>query len=223
MSNLPVSNQQAFSPRMIGMKLLPTLIYAAIVPYLIYLVATGSIHLSEVNALLLAAITPVFGVLIELMRKRRLSLIGSFTLVGIAVKLLSALLFNDARLVLISHSLMIGVFGLLMLGSVLIGKPVLLVLIKSGFGDMSQEQRAQLERSFQSSGAHRRFLLLTTIWGMALLLMLVVCVILTYTLPIAQVILLRPVIDYGIIAALIAGSLAFRHVLIARKRQQNAH
>ncbi|EFH85838.1 VC0807 family protein [Ktedonobacter racemifer] len=175
-----------------------------------------------VNALLLAAISPASGSLIELVRKRRLSLIGSFALVGIAVKLLSALLFNDARLVLISHSLMVGVFGLLMLGSVLIGKPVLLVLIKSGLGERSQVQKAQLERSFQSSGAHRRFMLLTTAWGMALLLMLIICVILTYTLPIAQVILLKPVIDYGIIAALIAGSLTFRSILVARKRQQNA-
>ena len=63
---------------------------------------------------------------------------------------------------------------------------------------------------------------LTTAWGMALLLMLIICVILTYTLPIAQVILLKPVIDYGIIAALIAGSLTFRSILVARKRQQNA-
>lgn len=218
MSNLRISNRQAFSPQTIWMRLLPTLIYAAIVPYLIYLVATGSFHLSEVNALLLAAISPASGSLIELVRKRRLSLIGSFALVGIAVKLLSALLFNDARLVLISHSLMVGVFGLLMLGSVLIGKPVLLVLIKSGLGERSQEQKAQLERSFQSSGAHRRFMLLTTAWGMALLLMLIICVILTYTLPIAQVILLKPVIDYGIIAALIAGSLTFRSILVARKR-----
>lgn len=221
MSNLQLSNKQAFSPQTIWKGLLPTLIYAAAIPYLIYIVATRSFHLSEVNALLLTAISPALGVLIELVRKRRLSLIGSFALVGIAVKLLSALIFNDARLVLISDSLMPGVFGLLMLGSVLIGKPVLLLLMKSGFGDRSQEQRAQFEQSFQFSGAHQRFMFLTTIWGIALLLVPVVCVLLTYTLPIAQVILLRPVIDYGIIAALIAGSLLFRSVLAARKRQQN--
>ncbi|EFH85840.1 hypothetical protein Krac_7088 [Ktedonobacter racemifer DSM 44963] len=51
MSNLRISNQQAFSPQTIWMRLLPTLIYAAIVPYLICLVATGSFHLSEVSTL----------------------------------------------------------------------------------------------------------------------------------------------------------------------------
>ena len=214
MSNQQISKQQAFSPRMIWMKLLPALVYAALIPYLIYLVATGSIHLSEENALLLAAISPALGVLIELVSKRRLSLIGSFALIGIAVKFLSALLFHDARLVLISDSLMIGVFGLLMLGSVLVDKPVLEMLIKSGLSQQISEQRA--------AGAHRRFQLLTAIWGSAMLLMLAISVLLTYTLPIAQVILLRPVIDYGIIAALLVGSLAFRSVLIARKRLPNA-
>src|SRR5262245_46433460 len=124
MSNLQISNQQAFSPRIIWMRLFPTLIYAAIIPYLIYLLATKSFHLSEVNALLLAAISPILGVLIEFVRERQLSLIGLLALVGIATRLLSALIFNDARLVLISDSLMMGVYGLLMLGSVLIGKPL---------------------------------------------------------------------------------------------------
>lgn len=222
MSNLQISDQQTPAPRMLWMRLLPALIYSAILPYLIYLLATASFHLSAVNALLLAAISPVCGTLIESVLKRRLSLIGSFALIGIAAKLLSALLFNDAHLVLISDSLMFGVFGLLMLGSVLIGKPVLLVLIKSGFGETPQGQRVRIEQHLESGKVHSRFMLLTTIWGIALLLMLVVSVILTYTLPVAQVLLLREVIDYGIVAALIAGSLAFRSILIARKRQQGA-
>ncbi|MBO0780994.1 MAG: hypothetical protein J2P37_19400 [Ktedonobacteraceae bacterium] len=222
MSHLSISNQQAFSPRTILMKLLPTLIYAAVLPYLIYMVAHGSLHLSEVDALLLAAVPQVFGVLVELVSKRRLSLIGSMALIGMAVKLASALLVSDARLVLISDSLMIGVYGLILLGSVLIGKPLLVVLIKSGSGERSPEQRALMEQGLHASGLHRRLLFLTTMWGVGLLLTPVVGVLLVYALPIAEVVLLRPVIDYGIVVILVGISMVYGRIVRARQQQQSA-
>lgn len=221
MSNMPISKQQVFSPRTIWKNLLPPLIYAAILPYLIYIVARGQLHLSEVNALLLATISPIISVLVELIQKRRLSLIGSFALVGIAAKLLSALLFHDPRLVLMSDSLMTGIYGLLLLGSVLIGKPVLVALIKSSYRESSPEQRALIDQGLQSSGIHRRFQFLTTLWGMGLLLTLAISVLLTYTLPVEQVVLFRPVIDYGIIAILLATSIAYGYIVRTRKRQSD--
>src|SRR5579872_2646164 len=216
MSNLQISNQPAFSPHTILVRLLPTLIYAALVPYLIYRVGNEHYHLSAVNVLLLAAISPALGSLIEFVRKRQLSVLGLFALVGIAAKVVSALLFHDARLVLISDSLLSGVYGLLLLGSVLIGKPVVGVLATSMYAK-SPEQRAQMKQRLQASGVQHHLLVLTTIWGVGLLLMLAVSVLLTYTLPIATVVLIRPVIDYGIIAALIAGTIAYRYIMRDRK------
>lgn len=219
MSNPSISKQQALSPRTIWKRLYPTLIHAAVLPYLIYLVGHGLLHLSDVNALLLAAISPLIGVLIEWGREQRLSLIGSFALLGIAIKLVSAVVFHDPRLVLISDSLMFGVYGLLMLGSVLMGKPVLVVLIKSGYGARSPEQRVLLEQGLHASGLHRRFQVLTTMWGIGLVLTLVISVLLSYILPVEQMVLLRPVVDYGIIAILLAASMAYGYVLRARKQQ----
>jgi short chain dehydrogenase len=164
MSNLQTANQQAFSLRTIRMRLLPTLIYAALVPYLIYRVGSERFHLSAVNALLLAAISPTCGSLIEFVRKRQLSVLGLLALVGIAAKVVSALLFHDARLVLISDSLLSGVYGLLLLGSVLIGKPVVVVLVTNMYAK-SPEQRAQMEQRLQAPGLHRHVLVLTTMWG----------------------------------------------------------
>src|SRR5579862_5324569 len=102
MSKMQTANQPALSRRAIGTRLLLILIYAALVPYLIYRVGTERYHLSAVNALLLAAISPVVGLLIAFVRERRLSVFGLLALVGIAAKVVSALLFRDARLVLIS-------------------------------------------------------------------------------------------------------------------------
>lgn len=218
MSNLQAANQPAISRRAIRMRILFTLIYAALVPYLIYRVGTERYHLSTVNALLLAAIAPVVGSLIEFARKRQLSVLGLFALAGIAAKVVSALLFHDARLVLISDSLLTGVYGLILLGSALIGKPVTVVLATNMYAT-SPEQRAQMQQRLQASGVHRHVLILTAMWGAGLLLMLAISVLLTYTLPIATVVLIRPVIDYGVIAALVAITAAYGYIIRARKSE----
>jgi hypothetical protein len=219
MLNLQTENKPGFSRRAIRMRILFTLIYAAIVPFLIYRVATSRFHLSAVNALLLAALAPALGSLIEFVRKRHLSVLGLFAFAGIGTKVASALLFHDPHLVLISDSLLSGVIGLLLLGSVLIGKPVTVMLMTNMYAT-SPEQCAQMKQRLQASGAHRHVLLLTAMWGMGLLLLPVISVLLTYTLPIATVVLIRPVIDYGMIAALAAGTLAYG--LVIRKRWRRA-
>lgn len=221
MSKMQTAHQPALSRRAIRTRILFTLIYAALVPYLIYRVGTERYHLSAVNALLLAAISPTLGSLIEFVRKRQLSVLGLFAFVGIAAKIVSALLFHDARLVLISDSLLSGVFGLLLLGSVLLGKPLTVVLATNMYAT-SPEQRTQIKQRLQASGVQRYVLILTAMWGVGLLLLVAISVLLTYTLPIATVVLVRPAIDYGMIAALIAGTVAYGYVLRVRKRRQSA-
>jgi hypothetical protein len=103
-----------------------------------------------VNALLLAALSPAIGTLIEFVRKRQMSVLGLLALVGIAAKVVGALLFNNARVVLISDSLLTGVYGLLLLGSVLIGKPVTVTLVTNMYAT-SPEQREQMKQRMQAS------------------------------------------------------------------------
>src|SRR2546423_1570645 len=124
MSDMQISRQPALSRRAILRRLLP-----ALIPYFVYRVGTEHYHLTAVSALLLAALSPAVGSLIEFARKRQLSVLGVFSLVGIVAKVASALLFHAPRLVLVSDSLLTGVYGLLLLGSVLVGKPVTVVLL----------------------------------------------------------------------------------------------
>lgn len=217
MFNLQTENKPGFSRRAIRTRILFTLIYAAVVPFLIYRVANSRFHLSAVNALLLAAIAPALGSLIEFVQKRQLSVLGLFAFAGIGAKVVSALLFHDPHLVLISDSLLSGVIGLLLLGSVLIGNPVTVVLV-TNMDATSPEQRAQMKQRLQASALHRHVQRLTAMWGVGLLLLLVISVLLTYTLPIATVVLIRPLIDYGMIAALAACTTAYG--LVIRKRWQ---
>jgi hypothetical protein len=209
MANQQPLVQHTFLPRSLRKRLLPRLIYAGIMPYGIYRVGTTHFHLAAVNALLLAAISPALGSLLDLIQKRQLSMLGLFSLAGIGIKVLTALLFHNARLVLISDSLLAGVYGLLLLGSVLIGRPVFAVVATNMYAT-SPEQRAQMKERLGAPGVHRLLLLLTVLWGIGLLLTVAVSVVLTITLPIAEVVLMRPVIDFGIFAVLIAATLLYR-------------
>src|SRR5258708_1147627 len=99
MSDMEISRQPALSRRAILRRLLPALIYAALIPYFVYRVGTEHYHLTAVSALLLAALSPAVGSLIEFARKRQLSVLGGFSLVGLAAKDTSALLFPTPPLV----------------------------------------------------------------------------------------------------------------------------
>jgi hypothetical protein len=217
MSNLQVSQQPPFSLSMLRRKLLPPIIYAAVIPYIIYRVGTERYHLPPVDALLLAALSPVCGSLIEFARKRQLSILGLFALVGIVAKVVSALLFHDPRLILISDSLMSGVWGLLLLGSVLIGKSVVVLFIANLSGRKSPEERAQLEQRLQDPAFRRHVLILTTVWGVVLLLHQAISIPFTYTLPLSLVVLLRPVVGYGMIAVLIAVTAFYGYIVRSKK------
>src|SRR5438093_13647288 len=121
MSTMQTAHQPALSRRAIRTRLLLTLIYAALVPYLIYRVGTERYHLYAVNALLLAALSPAIGTLIEFLRKREMSVLGLLALVGIAAHVVSECIFNNAHLALISDSLVPGVAGRLVLARVPLG------------------------------------------------------------------------------------------------------
>lgn len=218
---MQTANQQTISRRTILVRILPTLIYAAIIPYLLYRIGSEHFHLSAVDALLLAAVSPAVGSIIELVWKRQLNVVSLLVFVGITVKVVSALLFNNARLVLISDSLVTGFIGLLLLGSVLIGKPLVVALATSMYAK-SPEESAKMKQSLQASGVHRHLLILTSIWGVGLLLLLVISVLLTYTLPIALVVLIRPLCDYGVIAILVMATIAYGSVVRLKYRQQQA-
>ena len=208
-----MSAQNRQSSHQIWFALLPTILSVAVLPYIIYRLASP--YMPTISALLLAAIPPALVTAIGLIRQRRLNLLGALSLVGIAVKLISALLFKDIRLILISDSLMTGVYGIIMLLSLCFGKPILLTLMLSMRTNISPEQRAELERR-DASGSF--FTLLTIVWGTALLLALLVSIALTYILTIQQFLLINPLFQYSLFGGLILWSQVYS-ALRSRKSQ----
>lgn len=195
-----MSTQNISGTRRIWLALLPVLIYNVVLPYIIYRLASP--HVPTTSALLLAAIPPAISTAIELLRRRRLNLLGTLVLVGIAIRILSALLLKDIRLILISDSLMIGVYGILALASLLIGKPLLQTLAINMLANTPSAEREQFEKRWREAGSSY-FTFITALWGIGLTLVLVVSILLTYTLTVQQFVLIGPIIQYSIFGTLI--------------------
>lgn len=178
------------------------------------------------NLLLLAAIPPALSTAIELLRRRRLNLLGALVLAGIAIRILSALLLKDVRLILISDSLMIGVYGIIALASLLFGRPLLLTLAMNMLADTPAAEREQFEKRWRDAGSSY-FTFITALWGIGLTLVLVLSVILTYSLTVQQFVLVGPIIQYSMFGVLILVSQGFgilrryqRHRQLERSQRQ---
>ncbi len=200
----------------IWLALLPMLLYVIVLPYIIFRLASP--HMSTAAALLLAAIPPLTSTAIELVRRHRLNLLGALVLVGIAIKIIGALLFKDIRLILISDSLMTGVYGIMMLVSVLLGKPLLMTLAMNMLADAPLAERERFEKRWQEAGSSY-FAFITALWGVGLTLTLVLNILLVYILTVQQFVLLGPIVQYSIFGFLILVSQAIGIVRRFRKRR----
>jgi hypothetical protein len=209
MSALDGSGAPAFSLGSMLVRLLPSLVYSAIIPIAIYLLAIHLLHLGTIPALLVASLSPLVGTIIDLVRQRRVSVLGVFGFAGIVAKVLSALLFHNPRLVLIGDSMLGGVLGLLLLGSVLIGQPLIVALAVS-MPATSPEERRKMKERLMAQALHRHLQILTAIWGIGLLLELAASVVFTFTLPLTAAVVVRTIMSRLVIVGLLALTAGYR-------------
>lgn len=212
-----MSVQNVQGTRRIWLALLPVVIYAAVLPYIIFRLASP--HMPTASALLLAAIPPALGAAFDLIRTRRLNLLSTLVLVGIIIRIISALVFKDIRLIQISDSLMIGVWGVIALASVVVSQPLLLVLARNLLADMPPAEREQMEKRWREAGSSY-FTFITALWGTGLTIVLIVSIWLTYTLTVPQFVLASSIVQYGTFGMLILISQVYGIIRRARRHRQ---
>lgn len=194
---------------------LPDLLISIVGPLLIYRLAAP--HLPENIALFLAGALPLLRIAYGLIRYHRLNLIGVFSLLTVVLKLLLALIFNDTRLILVGDSLITAIFGILLLTSLLTASPLLMRLMESVLATTSSAQSQQLVRRWQQPDMRRFFTIITAAWGVGLLLECGIQVLLAFTLTTQQVLLLSPLVRYGMWALLLLGAVLFRWISRSRR------
>jgi intracellular septation protein A len=201
--------------------LLTNLLYMAVLPIVIYHVASSS--LSMVDALLLAALPPALRTMFGLLKQGRLNLLGVLALVSIAVKLLSGLAFQDPRLVLVSASLVTGVHSVLLLSSLLFGQPLLQTLARNMLATTPSAGSEQLTRRWDEPQVRSFFTLLTALVGGGLLIECIVRCILVFRLSVSQFLVISPIVHYGLLGCvLLAVVLLVRHRRIQGRKPEDS-
>ncbi|GHO95093.1 hypothetical protein KSF_051410 [Reticulibacter mediterranei] len=196
--------------------MLPDLIFSVVAPVFIYRLALP--HMSAVFALVLAGLAPVVRTGMSLVSRHRLNPLGILSLLTIGLKIFIALVFNDARWVLLSVSLIIGVHGVLLLVSLLTPRPLLLWLIENTLSRTPSNQ--QQPRHLLTEIPRSSWVTVTLIWGSALLLECGINSVLVVTLPVEQFLVVSPIVRYSLLGGILLGTLLF--AWIRRRHQQKA-
>jgi hypothetical protein len=123
---------------------------------------------SEVSALILSGVFPAFGVVLNVVRHRRIDVIGALVLAGIAVGAVLGLVSGNARLVLLEGSVPTLIFAVACLASLWSDRPLIYRFALEFIGADSPQGRDFADR-WRYAGFRRVFRVMTIVWGVAYL------------------------------------------------------
>jgi len=123
---------------------------------------------STVTALVLSGIFPAVGVVINLVRRRRVDAVGLLVLAGIAAGTILGLVTHNPRLVLMEGSVPTAVFGVACLTSLWARRPLIYRFALEFMGEDSPRGR-EFSSRWQYPSFRRAFRLFTVVWGIAYL------------------------------------------------------
>ena len=162
---------------------------------------------SAVTALVLSGALPALGVILGLIRRRRVDAIGVLVLAGIAVGTVIGLLSGDPRLVLVEGSVPTAVFGLLCLGSLRTRRPLIYRFALEFIGAGTSKGR-EFESLWQHEGFRRAFRLYTLVWGVVYLAEAAARVVIVKTASTSTALTVSKVMPYVVGAAIVAWMIA---------------
>ena len=136
-------------------------------PLLVYNLLRSN-GVSTVAALILSGVLPAAGVIVGIVRHRRVDAVGILVLAGIVVGAVLGLISNNPKLVLDEGSVSTGVFGLISLASLTREKPLMYQLALEFIGPDSAQGR-EFTHLWQYESFRHVFRVITAVWGGAYL------------------------------------------------------
>jgi hypothetical protein len=164
--------------------------------------------LSAVTSLVLSGVFPALGVAIKFSRDRRVDAIGVLVLAGIAVGTLLGLLSGNARLVLVEGSVPTAVFGVVCLGSLWSGRPLMYRMAVEFIGADTPRGR-EFESLWQYAQFRRVFRVMTIVWGVAYLAEAAARVVIVELTSTGTALAISKVMPYAVAGLLVAWMIAY--------------
>ncbi|HTX49626.1 MAG TPA: VC0807 family protein [Caulobacteraceae bacterium] len=161
-------------------------------------------HLGDTGALMAASAPPLCWTILEFARRRRVDALSLLVLTGIALSLLAFFGGGGVRVLQLREHLVTALVGLIFLGSLAIGRPLIYHLARARVRRVSPAELQRLE-SIQGSDVFRRTMtLLTLAWGIGLVAESALACALVFTLSIPQFLVVSPILGTGVTLALTA-------------------
>jgi len=202
------------SPSKMTVQVTRTLLINGLAPYLIFIALKG--QLSDFMALILSALPPLLESLWTLGRRRRLDVMATLVLGGIALGLILMLVGGNARLLLVRESLVTGVIGLAFLGTLLLRRPLVFYLAREMAVGSDPDGIALWESHWQRRGFRKGMQVMTLAWGAGLALEAALRVDMAETLSTETFLAASPFVQYGITGGLIAWNVWYVRRMKAR-------
>jgi hypothetical protein len=168
-------------------------------PLLVYDLAQP--RLGDVQALLAASGPPLLWSIAEFVRRRRLDALSLLVLTGIALSLLAFAGGGGVKALQLREKLVTGLVGLIFLGSVAIGRPLIYFLARAAISRTSATRAAAFASLRDDRGFRNAMLTMTLAWGFGLVGECALSIALTYVLTVKQFLIVGPVVGYGMMAA----------------------
>ncbi|GAA3622309.1 hypothetical protein GCM10022419_129950 [Nonomuraea rosea] len=174
-------------------------------PIIVYYVLQG-FGVAPALALCAGGAVSGIGVVIGVVRRRRVDAVALIVLVLFALGLLTSLLTGDGRFVLVKDSLLTGVFGVAFLVS-LVGRPLVYFLLMPVLTAKNPASEPFWRQAWREGLAFRHAMRILALgWGLGLLADSVVRVLIVYLLPVDVAVVPAQVLLVVAVPALVAWS-----------------
>jgi uncharacterized membrane protein len=186
----------------------PSIMFNIALPIATYILLTGN-GMAALPALVISGVWPALELGLSMARTRHADEFSIMVLIFLVLGVITALAFNSARLLLIKDSALTGLFGLVLLGSLLAPRPLMFYFGRKFATDGTPERIAWWNGLWQYPDFRRGQRVLTTVWGVAFLGEAVLRILLSLMLPVSTMVVISNTLPYAVLAALIFGTVRY--------------
>jgi hypothetical protein len=159
----------------------------------------------DVHALMISSAPPILWSIVEFVRRRRVDALSIIVLLGIALSLAGYFGGGGVKFLQLRERLVTAAIGLVFLGSVLIGRPLIYYLALAGMRRRGSHQEADDMASRRELPMFKQtMMIMTLVWGFGLVIEAAIAATLVFFVPIKTFFLINPIIGYSIAGLLTA-------------------
>jgi hypothetical protein len=163
-----------------------------------------------------AALFPLGMSIVGLIRSRTLDPVALVSLLSILFSIVAVSLGGSTKLLLIRESLFTAAFGIVCFVSLALPRPLMFYFGRHFTAGRDQQRLAEFNAGWQRPEFRRVNRLITVVWGATSLGEFLVRVALVYTMPVAAVLVISPIISGGLLIATIVWTFAYWQRVRAR-------